>query len=231
MARRRPGTGTPSAKEPDPDPAVKILASEGSLSVWVPSRKDSEGATSSDTVERKLPIVVRMEVEGKKAGVWCRGKPMVVPEKKVETRVRDWQKFETHLSALNRAWISAERSANLRDNRRIDGNHLIGRLQSESLAGFPYAVQYSLSEGPVTRMHWAFKKPVWKGKRVFFVHGTHDPEVPPSFAPLLRGLVAEAQAGEGETQLMMIENGLHDVVWENPEDLGDAMVKFLVKGR
>ncbi|KAJ7617739.1 hypothetical protein FB45DRAFT_872205 [Roridomyces roridus] len=29
MARRRPGTGTPSAKEPDPDPAVKILASEG----------------------------------------------------------------------------------------------------------------------------------------------------------------------------------------------------------
>ncbi|KAJ7622366.1 hypothetical protein FB45DRAFT_870568 [Roridomyces roridus] len=29
MARRRPGTGTPSAKEPDPDPAVKIVASEG----------------------------------------------------------------------------------------------------------------------------------------------------------------------------------------------------------
>ncbi|KAJ7648035.1 hypothetical protein FB45DRAFT_1102646 [Roridomyces roridus] len=30
MARRRPGTGTPSAKEPDPDPAIKIVASEGS---------------------------------------------------------------------------------------------------------------------------------------------------------------------------------------------------------
>ncbi|KAJ7609120.1 hypothetical protein FB45DRAFT_876884 [Roridomyces roridus] len=27
--RRRPGTGTPSAKDPDPDPAVKIVASEG----------------------------------------------------------------------------------------------------------------------------------------------------------------------------------------------------------
>ncbi|KAJ7618794.1 hypothetical protein FB45DRAFT_872173 [Roridomyces roridus] len=27
--RRRPGTGTPSAKEPGPDPAVKIVASEG----------------------------------------------------------------------------------------------------------------------------------------------------------------------------------------------------------
>ncbi|KAJ7605569.1 hypothetical protein FB45DRAFT_879356 [Roridomyces roridus] len=30
ITRRRPGTGTPSAKEPDPDPAVKIVASEGS---------------------------------------------------------------------------------------------------------------------------------------------------------------------------------------------------------
>ncbi|KAJ7644862.1 Alpha/Beta hydrolase protein [Roridomyces roridus] len=107
----------------------------------------------------------------------------------------------------------------------------IGRLQSESLAGFSHAVQYSLSEGPVTRMHWAFKTPMWKGKRVFFMHGTHDPVVPPSFAPLLRGLVSEAQAGKGETQLMMIENGLHDVVWENPEEVGSALVEFLVKGR
>ncbi|KAJ7644974.1 hypothetical protein FB45DRAFT_862218 [Roridomyces roridus] len=33
-------------------------------------------------------------------------------------------KFETHLSALNRARISAERSASLRDNRHINGNHM-----------------------------------------------------------------------------------------------------------
>ncbi|KAJ7614550.1 hypothetical protein FB45DRAFT_874074 [Roridomyces roridus] len=82
-------------------------------SVWVPSRKDSEGATSSDIVERKLPIVVRMEVGGKKAA-----------GKKIRNAGARLAKFEIHLSALNRAWISAERSANLRENRRIDGNHM-----------------------------------------------------------------------------------------------------------
>ena len=57
--------------------------------------------------------------------------------------------------------------------------------------------------------------------------GTHDPVCPPAFAPILRGLVADA--GAAETQLVHIEGALHDLVWENPEEVGLLEVKTAFK--
>ncbi|KAJ7624454.1 hypothetical protein FB45DRAFT_869378 [Roridomyces roridus] len=65
MTRRRPGTGTPSAKEPDPDPAVKIVASEGwspeeALDVrWVwLGQRQRDGGEEKNVVEQKRKVKI-----------------------------------------------------------------------------------------------------------------------------------------------------------------------------
>ncbi|KAJ7784958.1 Alpha/Beta hydrolase protein [Mycena maculata] len=100
----------------------------------------------------------------------------------------------------------------------------IARLQGTNLPGFAHAVASSLQDGPPTRMRWAFQAPAWAGKRVVFIHGTCDEFFPPEHASLLMSLVVAAGGG---AKVVYIQDGGHDLVWDNAEEVGRALLPFL----
>ncbi|KAJ7477911.1 Alpha/Beta hydrolase protein [Mycena galericulata] len=109
----------------------------------------------------------------------------------------------------------------------------IVRLQATHLPGYARAVVSSVHNGPITRMRWAFTAPgAWKGRRALIIHGTHDPVVPPTSAPILLALISSHADADGtrtgaDASLVRVQDAGHDVPWTHPEEVGHAVVTFL----
>jgi len=97
-------------------------------------------------------------------------------------------------------------------------------LQAANLPGYPRAVASSFYDGPITRMHWAFKSGAWGGRRVLLVHGTRDAVVPPAASPLLFSLISSAH---GDAELVQIQDAGHDLTWTHADEVGRALLAFL----
>ncbi|KAF7290692.1 Hydrolase-4 domain-containing protein [Mycena indigotica] len=97
-------------------------------------------------------------------------------------------------------------------------------LQATHLPGYRRAVASSLLEGPIVRMHWAFKSNNWAGKRVLFIHGTVDRTVPPAHSLKLRDWLESG--AKPETRVVDVLGAGHDLTLTHSTLVGAALTEF-----